>query len=127
MLYTKRARLPAILWTLLIFFLCFLPAKDIPEVDVPLIDKWTHFTLFAVFSMLWLASVKRLQTSHYMMVFIAALVTGWFVEFVQGRLPMLGRSQDNMDILADAVGGIIGIVVYILIHRVYRKRMSGES
>lgn len=102
----------AIAWTMLLFLLCLIPGEDLPEVDVPFIDKWTHFVLFAPFSFLWLMvfpgkSWKRLTT-----IFLISVVIGWLVEELQGLLTMLGRSKDEMDILADAIGGLLGVLLF---------------
>ncbi len=107
----------AILWTLLIFIVCFLPAREIPEVDVPLADKWVHFILFGTYAFLWLLSVKQPSTKSWIVVFISAVLVGWLVEVLQGALSFLGRSQDNMDIVADAIGGFLGVAVFALIIR----------
>lgn len=122
----KRARVLAVLWTATIFILCLIPSDDIPEVHVPFVDKWTHFILFAVFSFLWLASVKGLNSRIISLVLIAAVFLGWLVEVLQGQLTFLGRSQDNMDTLADSVGGVIGILVYYLIYKWQHRHTSNN-
>lgn len=113
--YKKRARLGAILWTLLIFILCFIPAREVPEVNIPLIDKWVHFILFGVFSFLWLLAVKQYNHLHLLLVLVSAVVVGWLVEYLQGSLSFLGRSQDNMDTIADGIGGLIGVVIFYIL------------
>jgi VanZ family protein len=118
----KRARLLAILWTLLIFFLCFLPARDVPEVNVPLIDKWVHFILFGVFSFLWLLSFESCTLKGLFLIFIASVALGSLVEFFQGVLTFLGRSCENMDILADSIGGLLGVIIFYVTHRVKSKK-----
>jgi len=118
----KRARLLAILWTLLIFFLCFLPARDVPEVNVPLIDKWVHFILFGVFSFLWLLSSESCTLKGLFLIFIASVALGSLVEFFQGVLTFLGRSCENMDILADSIGGLLGVIIFYVTHRVKSKK-----
>jgi VanZ family protein len=118
----KRARLLAITWTLLIFFLCFLPARDVPKVNVPLADKWVHFILFGVFSFLWLLSFKGFTIKDLFLIFAASVTLGWLVEFFQGILTFLGRSRDSMDILADSIGGLLGVVVFYAAYRLKHKR-----
>lgn len=120
----KRARFFAVLWTVIIIILCLIPSKDFPEVPVPFIDKWTHFTLFAVFSFLWLASVKGLNSRIIFMVLLAAIFLGWLVEVIQGQLVVLGRSQDNMDTLADSVGGVMGVLIYYIIYKIQNRKRS---
>ena len=120
-IYKKRARIGAILWTLLIFILCFIPAREVPDLDIPLADKWVHFILFGVFSFLWLLSIKEFRLPHLVIVLICSIVLGWLVEYIQGALTFLGRSQDNMDTLADGIGGLLGVVVFWLLSFRYRR------
>ena len=120
-IYKKRARIGAILWTLLIFILCFIPAREVPDLDIPLADKWVHFILFGVFSFLWLLSIKEFRLHHLVIVLICSIVLGWLVEYIQGALTFLGRSQDNMDTLADGIGGLLGVVVFWLLSFRYRR------
>ena len=119
-IYKKRARIGAILWTLLIFILCFIPAREVPDLDIPLADKWVHFILFGVFSFLWLLSIKEFRLPHLVIVLICSIVLGWLVEYIQGALTFLGRSQDNMDTLADGIGGLLGVLVFWLLSFRYR-------
>ncbi|MDR3679042.1 MAG: VanZ family protein [Flavipsychrobacter sp.] len=111
--YTRRARLAAVLWTLLIFIACLWPGKDIPDIQVPFIDKWVHFVLFGVFSFLWLCGYPRKGWQTPIVIFLVAVFTGWLVEELQGALPALGRTKDMMDALADSVGGLLGVLVFI--------------
>ena len=120
-IYKKRARIGATLWTLLIFILCFIPAREVPDLDIPLADKWVHFILFGVFSFLWLLSIKEFRLPHLVIVLICSIVLGWLVEYIQGALTFLGRSQDNMDTLADGIGGLLGVVVFWLLSFRYRR------
>ena len=120
-IYKNRARIGAILWTLLIFILCFIPAREVPDLDIPLADKWVHFILFGVFSFLWLLSIKEFRLPHLVIVLICSIVLGWLVEYIQGALTFLGRSQDNMDTLADGIGGLLGVVVFWLLSFRYRR------
>ena len=120
-IYKKRARIGATLLTLLIFILCFIPAREVPDLDIPLADKWVHFILFGVFSFLWLLSIKEFRLQHLVIVLICSIVLGWLVEYIQGALTFLGRSQDNMDTLADGIGGLLGVVVFWLLSFRYRR------
>ena len=116
LIYNKRARLWAILWTLLIFFLCFLPGNELPEVDIPFIDKWTHVILFAVFSLLWLCAGTTNNIRYIAAILISSIYLGWLVEYVQGHY-IPGRSQDMMDTIADTCGAFLGIILFITIYK----------
>ncbi len=110
------------LWTLLIFILCFIPAKELPEVDIPLADKWVHFLLFGIFSFLWLCSRPSRQAGFLLLIFAAGIFTGWVVEELQGLLTFLGRSKDVMDILADSIGALLGVLLFALLSYMSERR-----
>lgn len=108
----------AILWTLLIFIACFTPGKDIPEVNVPMIDKWTHFALFGVFTFLWLCAKPLLTGRWLITLFFIGVGLGAFIEVMQGILTFLGRDMEFMDGVADAIGAALGIGLFSLLARV---------
>lgn len=121
-IYKKQARLVAILWTLLVFIVCLLPSKDIPEIDVPLIDKWVHFLLFGLFAFLWLCSKPSPSPTFLLFIFAISVLFGWFVESLQRAFPSLGRSYELMDIVADAIGGLLGTLAFYFLYRFAEKR-----
>jgi len=112
--YKKQARFLAMLWTLLIFIACFTPGKDIPQVDVPFIDKWTHLVLFGGFAFLWLCSRPIRTISWLVSVFFISVALGSFIELMQGLLSFLGRSMEFLDAVADSIGGLLGIGLFCL-------------
>ncbi len=112
--YKRQARFLAMLWTLLIFIGCFTPGKDIPKVDVPLIDKWVHLVLFGGFTFLWLCARPLTKFSWLVKMFLLAVALGSFIELMQGWLTFLGRSMELMDAVADGIGGMLGIGVFCL-------------
>ena len=107
----------AVLWTIVILGLCFLPGNEIPDVRIPLADKWVHFIIFGCWA--WLVLMARARASRKTLIIaaIAAALFGWLVEVLQGQLSFLGRTQDNMDALADAVGGVLGVAFFALMNR----------
>lgn len=113
----------AIGWTLLIFVLCLLPGNEIPKVNIPFIDKWAHVVLFGVFSFLWLCAVPTRKLLHLLLIFAITVFLGWLVEYIQGNY-VEGRYQDDMDTLADAVGGLAGILIFALISFVAVKKLG---
>lgn len=112
----NRAKLIASLWTLLILFLCFIPGQDLPRVNIPLADKWAHMVLFGIFTILWHRTVRNGKGYYKLMLMLVAVFIGWLVEYVQGHY-IPNRSQDNIDTLADGIGGAIGIVLFWLYQR----------
>lgn len=122
--YKLSARITALLWTLLIFFLCFLPGSEIPDIRVPFIDKWVHFVLFGAFSFLWCLACPGGRVGRLLLIFAAGCLLGWLVEVIQGQLPAsFRRSQDNMDTLADAIGALLGVLAFAAL----AKAVSNEQ
>jgi VanZ family protein len=110
--YKKRARFLAILWTLLIFVGCFMPGKEIPQVDVPFIDKWVHLVMFGGFAFLWLCARPIITPLSLSVLFLICVALGSFIEIMQGILVFLGRSMEFLDAVADSIGGLLGIVLF---------------
>ncbi len=112
--YKKQARFAAVLWTLLIFILCLWPGDELPKSDIPLIDKWVHLVLFAPFTFLWFAAYPARAFQRTTVIFIAGCCMGYLVECLQGAFPGLGRSYDLLDVAADAIGSLIGVLLFAL-------------
>ena len=110
--WRRSARIAAVVWTIGIFVLCLWPGKELPQSDIPFIDKWTHFILFGVFAFLWLCAYPGRGSRYLLLICIITAALGWLVECLQGWFPDLGRSKDSMDAVADAIGGILGAALY---------------
>jgi len=110
--YKKQSRFIAMLWTLLIFTGCLYPGRELPHVDVPLIDKWTHFVMFGLFGFLWLCAYPEGGVRNMIKWFVIAVAVGGVIEGLQVALTVLGRSMELMDVVADAVGALLGVGLF---------------
>lgn len=106
-----------LLWTSIIFFGCFLPSDEIPNLNIPLIDKWVHFIFFAGYSFLALCLFKKPSNMQKTMIFLSSVLLGWIVELIQGSGLVRGRAFEWNDVLADGIGGLIGVLVYSLMSK----------
>ncbi len=120
--YKKQARFVAILWTLFILIGCFAPAKSIPDVKLPLIDKWVHLVLFGGFTFLWLTARPIRSAIWLVTLFFIAVALGATIEILQGILTFLHRSMEFMDAVADSIGGLLGIFVFSIFAYFAEKR-----
>ncbi|PQJ11668.1 hypothetical protein CJD36_007690 [Flavipsychrobacter stenotrophus] len=120
--YKRQARFIAILWTLLILLGCFMPSRSVPKVDVPLIDKWVHFAFFGGFSFFWLCTNPSVKTARLVTISIIAIAFGSLIEILQGAFPSLGRASEFMDAVADSIGALIGIVLFVACSRIFREK-----
>ena len=119
--YKKQAKVAAIVWTIVIFIGCFTPGKELPKVDVPLIDKWVHMFFFSVFAILWLCAYPTRKIGGLIRIMGTVILLGAFIEVMQGILAFLGRSMEFMDAVADTVGGLIGTSIFCLLSYLSEK------
>ena len=114
--YTKWS----ILWALVILFLCGIPGRHIPHIhllELISFDKYVHFGMFFLLILLT-ARGFLLQTSYPDLKIKAKLYSllicifyGGLIEILQGTI-FLERSADWFDFLADAVGSLVGLLLY---------------
>jgi hypothetical protein len=106
----------AVLWTLAILTVCWLPGELVQEVEgesplfkIPHLDKLIHWGIFAGFALLWL----RLGESRrrYAGVILAGVGLAALTEVVQALVPPIHRDGEIGDFLTDSLGVITGIAV----------------
>lgn len=119
----KNNRLiPAVVWLVFVTVALLTPGKNLPKVDLFLsADKLIHFGVFAVLTFLW-ARVgtigthgeikwKKLSTNLLVITIIFPIL----VEYLQKHVP--NRSFEYEDILANLIGGVIGFIGFIILHK----------
>ena len=98
--------------------LSLLPPNDLPHIQLFYgADKVIHFMMYFMFSMLFSWTLRT--EMNYLRIFFIVLVTvGWGVlmEFLQLDMHM-GRSFSWYDALANTIGVVFGILIYVLISR----------
>jgi VanZ family protein len=126
----------AVLWTLAIMTVCWLPRHVVREIEddsswfkIPNFDKLVHCAIFVVFSILWARvwSARR----QFAWVILAGLGLAVVTEVVQ-ELPVVGRDASLYDALTDIVGVLIGIAAAPLVEpwarflelRLFRRKCS---
>lgn len=108
--------LPLICYCLLIFIQSAHPLPDlIPQ--RPLLDKLLHFLAYSILGILFFRTYRTLpiKTSHNVLIFISvssSILYGIGDEIHQHFVPY--RQADLMDVLADALGSVFGILMYCL-------------
>ncbi len=118
----------AVLWTLVICFLCWMPQRWVHEVEretpwfeIPNLDKVVHWGIFVLFTVLWL----RTGTSRwrYAWVALGGLAMASITELVQ-NLPAIGRDAEVADAITDMIGVSIGLAVARWIEPLLRRAES---
>lgn len=51
---------------------------------------------------------------------------GFIVELIQGSSWVVGRAYEVNDVIADGIGGILGVVLYIIIEKRVLKIIDNE-
>lgn len=118
----------SILVAIAIVVLSTIPVPEIkPLEEVPLIDKWVHFLMYAVLStaMWWdlRSRHQKIMTSYYLLMLILPTLLGGLMELAQAYLTTC-RSGDWWDAIADAIGSVIGTVVCYLIGSIWKEKTS---
>lgn len=116
----------SIAWAIIILILCGLPGNDIDKVkfiDIPHFDKFVHFSMYFVFTLL-LISENNLQrqihdvTVNAILIATAiSLIYGALIEILQKYL-FINRGADIWDMVANTVGVIVAVLCYRMVNRI---------
>lgn len=123
------AWLPAVLYTLLIWWLSSQVLR-VPYMErVPLQDKGVHFLEYGALSLFITHAVATTWQRRGVRVLLASSVItialGLLDELHQAFVP--GRSSDELDLLADAAGAVFFSASYLLIVRLLRGVRAGRG
>ena len=105
---------PIVIYCLLIFIQSSYPAiKNAPE--LPYIDKVLHCVAYALLGALFLRAFKtsRIKNNVKLMLILSVLLSSLYGvsdEIHQYFVPY--RDAEIMDVLADTLGGIMGVYIY---------------
>jgi VanZ family protein len=101
--------LAAVSWAILIFYLSSQPSIDAPML-FPGQDKLFHLVVFGILGFLLMGTLQSSQNGYRQRqlwwIALAVMLYGASDEFHQHFVP--GRSVDVYDVLADALGGLLG-------------------
>jgi len=110
-----RHWLPAFAYMALIFALSSMRLVAPAIEDVPFQDKGVHFLEYFVLGFLCAHATRHTWASRaavrtYALAFFLATAWGFSDELHQAFVP--GRSADWIDVVADALGSLVGVVTY---------------
>lgn len=103
----RGARIVAVLVLALTLALLLTPGNAVPDTDVPNSDKLVHAALFGLLAFTHALAWPRVRLPIMALIVIAF---GAATEITQTVVP--GRSADMLDLLADAAGAVLGLVIY---------------
>lgn len=102
-------------WTIVItVFSLITLGKVVDEVEVPYKDKIVHFSFYFVFVILWYSYLKFKNIFKYngLFVLVVAIAFGILIEICQSKITV-SRTGDPVDVLANSVGAILGLIFII--------------
>lgn len=109
----KPFLLLAITWFIIISILFFLPGSAF-QMDHWMgkiwLDKWIHLGFFGMLVWLWARGLRIAGKRNKMMLAVAAILYGLMVEVIQHQF-VVNRSFDLFDLVADAAGIGVGIIM----------------
>jgi VanZ family protein len=110
----------AISWTILIAVLCLVKFTDLPSFGVSGADKYVHFTLHFVFTLLWgfnfWIKLNEIIISKIVRVVLLSLCYGIVIEILQ-EIVTNTRHADVFDVLANSAGATIALLFFVLIKK----------
>lgn len=111
----------ALFWSGLIIFLCLLKSSDIPQIEIPYLDKVIHAGLHFVFTLLWffyfknkIGSMKNLKL--LLISLVLSIFFGIVIELMQ-KFFTVTRSADVFDVIANLFGATLAVVSIIFLNK----------
>ena len=104
--------------TVAIWVLCLIPIPETPLSDISLVDKWTHFVMYGVLTlvMLWERGKNPMKPMiSVWQLLLIPIVMGGLIELAQRYLTTC-RSGEWLDFVGDTIGVVIGAILYVAFH-----------
>lgn len=110
----------AVGWTILISVLCLVKFTNLPSLGVSGADKYVHFTLHFVFTMLWgnyfWLRLNEIVLAKIVFVVLSSFCYGILIELLQEKFTTT-RHADIFDVLANFSGALTALVLFALIKK----------
>ena len=114
-------RLVAAVWTLILIAGTLLPKGVVSQnnwLDIPHLDKISHFAAYGLLVFLWSIALveKTTKIKAARISFYSSIALGIVLEILQWLLNV-GRHFEILDIIANIIGAIIGLVAFYKIFK----------
>ena len=121
-----RNSIPGILCGIIILILTGLPGSLFPRVKPAIgLDKVAHVIMYAGFAYACLWGYRKQFVSNglaykkraLLLTVIISIAYGGLTEIMQETITVLHRSGDWRDLIADAIGTVLGVLIFYLFFR----------
>ena len=114
----------ALFWTGLIIFVCLIKSSDIPQIDMPYLDKVLHACMHFVFTLLWFFYFKKRigNFTNFKLLLVSLVLSvlfGIVIELMQ-KFFTVTRNADLFDVIANLFGASLAVVFIINLHKYTR-------
>ncbi len=108
-------------WTIILILGTLLPKGVVSQnnwLDIPHLDKLSHFFAYALLVFLWSIALvlKTTKIKAARVAFYGAIFLGVLLEILQWQLNV-GRHFEILDIIANIIGSIIGLIAFYKIFK----------
>ena len=108
-------KLPAIIYTILIFVLSSFPLDSIPKVGILNFDKFVHVVEYTIYGILLMLAFSTAESSKiaknaFVISLLVGIAYGGSDEIHQ--LFVVGRKSSVYDFAADSFGVVVGIILF---------------
>lgn len=125
-----RYLLPAVVWTIVIFFIISIPGSSIPESPlflIPHFDKIIHagifffLGLFSVYGFAKQGERTIIKQNSYTFAVFFCVIYGILTEVIQ-HFYISERSGEFADVIANTTGSVAGVAVFYYLIKTYKIR-----
>ncbi|WP_299206317.1 VanZ family protein [Brumimicrobium sp.] len=121
-----RFILPSLIWTAFVVVISLVPSSNVnlKEIQIEGVDKIAHFIMYTLMSLFWAIGLKRQNVSILLRrnAFKISVFGGFFlsliIELIQ-EFVILTRHFEVLDLIANGIGCIFGIVLFKIIYQDY--------
>ena len=117
-------------YTIFITVISLLPASEIPNIKISNADKIAHILIHAVLSLMWLwfcftANKGQISGKNISVVLVLCFLYGLGIEAGQ-KWFVTSRTFDLYDVVANCLGSIFGLILYIVISSKLSRLLFGR-
>lgn len=117
----KALKFLGIAYTLVLTLLLLFPSTDVPDIEVPFLDKIGHVSLFAFLALIWAmySWVKTEGTRARLFLILPVIfLYGIIIEVLQ-ELFFQPRTGDIWDVVANFVGIVLGGLIFYVLRNIF--------
>lgn len=93
----------------------------------PHLDKIIHFVFYFGMNVLILSSIilyRKQSNSRLFEYIIATIITVSYSGLIEYIQPLVGRAKDYSDLIANSLGAMTGLIIFILLSHIYKDKIE---